>query len=427
MSKQPLQKSAFALYNFGWQIAIPWLKKHHRLAEGYRQRALHGQPPRKADLWIQAASAGESYLALEIIKALPPSPPLRVLLTSNTRQGIDILKQALPETCGEQGQIQSTVRYFPFDKPAIMNRAVDNIRPKVMVLLEAEIWPGLLSALKGYACKIVIVNGRLTEKSLKRYLLWHAFWQSLSPDRILAISKTDASRFALLFGDEGVDVMPNIKFDRIQQTDSVGQIDNPIADLLPNSAPFVVLGSIRRMEEPLIVKIVRHILDQNSAAVVGLFPRHMDRIAHWEQQLKRLSIPYTLRSRIKTSIDHGTVLLWDTFGELGMAYGLSSAAFVGGSLAPLGGQNFLEALTCGVIPVIGPFWENFHWIGREILEQGLVRVAKDWQVVAYLLLRDMENPTSRKEVRQNTLTYVKNRQGGTKMACSHISALLNRR
>ena len=234
------------------------------------------------------------------------------------------------------------------------------------------------------------------------------------------------SAFYLPFLLEAQDFQ-NIKFDRIQPTESVGQSENPIADLLPDSAPFVVFGSIRQMEEPLIVRIVRHILDQNPSAVVGLFPRHMDRIAHWEQQFKRLRIPYTLRSLMKPPLHHGTVLLWDTFGELGLAYGLSSAAFVGGSLAPLGGQNFLEALACGVIPVIGPFWENFSWVGREILEQGLLRVAKDWQEVAYRLLRDMDNPVSRKEVRQKTLNYVKNRQGGTQMACRQITALLNHR
>jgi len=181
------------------------------------------------------------------------------------------------------------------------------------------------------------------------------------------------------------------------------------------------------MEEPLIERIVRHIFDKNPEAIIGIFPRHMHRIAYWEQRLKRMRVPYALRSYTKAPIHKGMVLLWDTFGELGLAYGLSSAAFVGGSLVPLGGQNFLEALTCGVIPVIGPFWENFTWVGREILEQGLVRVAKDWQEVAYLLIQEIENPVSRKEVLHQTLSYVKNRQGGTKKACRHISDLLNHR
>ena len=424
MPRQLLKKSALALYNFGWRMAIPWLKKHDRLAEGYRQRTLQGQPPPRADLWIQAASAGESYLGLEVIKTLRPQACLRVLMTSNTRQGIDILNQGLSEISSEQNQIQTTVRYFPFDKPAIMHKAVGEIRPQVMVLLETEIWPGLLAALKAYDCKVLIINGRLTEKSLKRYLLWPAFWQSLSPDRIFAISETDAMRFARLFGKDDVAVIPNIKFDRIRLAESVGPIENQIADLLPDSAPFVVLGSIRRMEEPAIEKIVCSILAKNSEAVVGIFPRHMHRIADWEQRLRRLDIPYALRSHTTARIPHGMVLLWDTFGELGLAYGLSSAAFVGGSLAPLGGQNFLEALTWGVVPVIGPSWENFAWVGREILEQGLVRVAKDWQDVAYLLIQDIENPVSRKEVRHKTLSYLKNRQGGTEMVCRHISAFL---
>lgn len=419
------KKLAFGLYNRIWALLIPFLRYHHRLAEGYSQRTLADFPASGADLWIQAASVGEAFLAGELLKKLSPDRPLRVRLTSNTSQGLEILKQASERPRSSHHEIHIDVAYFPFDQPAIMKAAVNRIQPRVMVLLEAELWPGLMSALKAYACKILIINGRLTEKSLKRYLLWPAFWRSLSPDRILAVSETDAMRFAQLFGNEGVDLMPNIKFDRIRLTESAGQIENQIAHLLPGSAHFVVLGSIRRAEEPLIERIVRHILDNNSAAVIGLFPRHMDRIAYWKQRLKRLSVPYALRSNTKAPIRHGTVLLWDTFGELSLAYGLSNAAFVGGSLAPLGGQNFLEALTCGVVPVIGPSWENFAWVGLEIFEQGLVRIAKEWREVAKMLLDDMEEPRPRKEVLDQAFLYLKKRQGGTKKACRQIEAFLN--
>ena len=107
------------------------------------------------------------------------------------------------------------------------------------------------------------------------------------------------------------------------------------------------------------------------------------------------------------------------------AYKLSKGAFVGGSLAPLGGQNFLEALTCGVMPVIGPSWENFAWVGREIVEQGLVHVAADWKEVADFLVESLEKSLPREKIRESALTYVQDRQGGTTQSCRLVAELLN--
>jgi 3-deoxy-D-manno-octulosonic-acid transferase len=132
-----------------------------------------------------------------------------------------------------------------------------------------------------------------------------------------------------------------------------------------------------------------------------------------------------LRSESEEHVAYGTVILWDTFGELASAYQLSNAAFVGGSLAPIGGQNFLEALTCGVVPVIGPFWENFAWVGREIVEEGLVRNAANWKEVADILVEGMITSPSHETVREAALRYVRDRQGGTTHACRLVAELLN--
>jgi 3-deoxy-D-manno-octulosonic-acid transferase len=425
MSVSVTKKFAFWLYNLIWALLIPFLRFNHRLAEGFSQRTLTDFPENGADLWIQAASVGEAFLAVELINNLKPGRALRIRLTSNTRQGLEILKRASEKINSINDEIHTEVAYFPFDQPKIMKAAVKQTRPSVMVLLETELWPGLLSALKAFDCKILIVNGRLTEKSLTRYLLWPTFWQSLCPDHILAISETDAVRFTQLFGTKDVGVMPNIKFDRIKLADPVGNIENPIGDLLPTPAPFVVLGSVRQTEEPLIEKLICYIFDHHPETVFGLFPRHMHRINHWEQRLTRLQIPCGLRSNTRTAVRPGTVLLWDMFGELTLAYELSCAAFVGGSLTPLGGQNFLEALTCGIVPVIGPFWDNFAWVGPEIFEQKLVRIANDWREVGQLLMDDIKNPRPPREVLDRALLYLKKRQGGTDQACRQIEAFLS--
>ena len=423
MSLNATQKLAFRLYNLSWSCALPWLRRNHRLAEGFRQRTLKTGLP-AANLWIQAASVGEAYLALELIRSLRTAKPLKILVTSNTSQGMEILTRNLAGLQLNNGRIQPQVGYFPFDKPAIMQTAVANIQPKVMVLLETEIWPGLLRSLKKYRCKILIVNGRITEKSLKRYLLWPSLWQKLRPDEVLAISHADAQRFSRLFGKAGVGVMSNIKFDRIAGVTSCGGDKNKLKAILPADNPFIMLASVRQEEEIPVKNIIQNVLRIRQETVVGLFPRHMHRIPYWQKMLRQTGIGYTLRSKTERRISAGNVILWDTFGELLPAYRLAESAFVGGSLAPLGGQNFLEALVSGVIPIIGPWWDNFAWVGQEIIESGLLRVAGDWKQVVELLLKDLANPPSRKDVINAALQFIETRRGGTEEACRRIVACL---
>ena len=423
MSDVLIPRIAFGLYNLLWSCALPWLRLNQRLAEGYQQRSLNSMPP-AADIWIQAASVGESYLALEIIKTLKIARAVKILVTSNTSQGVDILNRDLADHKKAKEKIKVSVGYFPFDKPALMRQAVGAIRPAVMVLLETEIWPGLLRALKNYDCRTIIVNGRITDKSLKRYLLWPSIWPGLRPDRVLAISPADADRFKQLFGPDGIETMPNIKFDRMASSTISADNQNTIKNLVPSAMTFVVLASVRRQEEPLVKNIINEIFRGRPQTVIGLFPRHLHRIQSWQKALNQAGIRWSLRSEAKTPETAGTVILWDSFGELLQAYRLCSAAFVGGSLAPLGGQNFLEALICGIRPVIGSSWHNFSWVGAEIIDTGLLRIAGDWQKVTAQLLKDMQNPPPREEIIKNTLQYIKARQGGAEMACRAIAASL---
>jgi 3-deoxy-D-manno-octulosonic-acid transferase len=423
MSLNLIEKLAFRLYDLSWGYALPLLRRNRRLAEGFRQRTLKAGLS-SAHLWIQAASVGEAYLALELITGLSTTKPLEILVTSNTSQGIEILNRNLLVRISNNDRIQLQVRYFPFDKPAFMQTAVADIQPKVMVLMETEIWPGLLRALKESHCKVLIVNGRITEKSLKRYLIWPSLWQKIRPDEVLAISHEDAQRFQRLFGDAGIDVMSNIKFDRIIAGTSCGADKKKLQTILPADNPFVVLASVRQEEESLVDNIVQNLLHARPEAVIGLFPRHVHRIPAWQKRLADSGIGHSLRSKIDRRLRTGRVILWDTFGELSAAYGLAQAAFVGGSLAPLGGQNFLEALVSGVVPIIGPSWDNFAWVGREIVDAGLLKVAENWKQVADLLLEDLVSSHSRKDVMNAARQLIHARTGGTEQACRRISSCL---
>jgi 3-deoxy-D-manno-octulosonic-acid transferase len=264
----------------------------------------------------------------------------------------------------------------------------------------------------------------MTEKSLKRFLLFSSFWQSLAPDEILAISPDDAQRFNRLFPQTPVSVVDNMKFDRFSgHSEAAGR--NPLAALLDPARPTVVLASVRQEEEEQIERIMEKLVQENPQIRVLLFPRHMDRIAAWEKRLDSRGLQWRPRSGLGGTPFDDQVVLWDRFGELGHAYGLARAAFVGGSLAPLGGQNFLEPLNAGLVPVTGPSWENFAWIGEEIVRAGLLFVETGWEKAAERLLAQVASPRPREEVRREARDFLAKKRGGTRITCERILALLH--
>ncbi len=422
MIKQKKIIAAIRLYGFIWRLCTPLLRLNPRLKDNFENRR-SGQHLKPADIWIQAASAGEAYLALSLIENMNPFPTFHVLITTNTRQGLDIIKKGI-ESRSNGGQITVECGVIPFDRPSVMEQVVQRICPKLMILLETEIWPGLLFALKKNNVRTIIINGRVTPKSLQRYMIWPLLWKALGPDKILAISGDDANRFATLFGQDKVQKMPNIKFDQLQTV--INYTDNHLKAYIPETSAFLVLGSVRQPEEHQVENIIQNIRSNLSETIIGLFPRHMHRIKYWEQTLHRINARWKLRSELNNeSVAEGTVILWDTFGELNSAYALAKAVFVGGSLTPLGGQNFLEPMIYGITPIIGPSWENFAWIGNDIFNQGLAIKAENWQSVASGLIRQLQRPQTTDSQKKAAIRYIEARKGGTQQACELIEDLLN--
>ncbi len=414
---------AFKAYDLLWQIALPLLHRNQRLQQGWSQRIL-ATPPQKADLWIQAASVGEAYLVRELLKHCAPERSLRLLLTSNTAQGLEILNKCQAQCASSHPRLTIHCSAFPFDRPQIMAQALDAIQPRLLVLLESEIWPGLLRACKQRGIKTLVINGRINARSLKRYHLWPSLWQALRPDRVLAMSETDRERFALLFGATGIGTMHNIKFDHLLTDQEDVQQDSPLTKILKPELPFLVLGSIRKQEEEEVAQLITVLLERQTGLVIGLFPRHLHRIQAWQKRLSQLGLRWQLRSAVSRPVNGGRVIIWDTIGELRDSYALARAALVGGTIARLGGQNFLEPLRCGLRPVIGPHWTDFRWVGEEIMTQGLVHQVSDWQGAAVQLLADLASPPDRNGIQVQARNYFQARQGGSRTAWAAVEELL---
>nr|WP_320191657.1 glycosyltransferase N-terminal domain-containing protein [uncultured Desulfobacter sp.] len=419
MIKSVFIPNFFKFYNILWEAALPFLKRHPRLAPTFDKRIhpVHLQP---ADIWIQAASAGEAYLAVSIIQTLNPDSPVSILVTTTTDQGMEILTQTLsPKKISSH--ISLCIDIFPLDRPKAMNKAVQQVNPAIMVLLETELWPAHLYALKKNHTRVLIINGRLSKKSGRNYKLTKAFWQSFAPERILAISVEDAQKFSQVFPHTHVETMDNIKFDRMTVQNASGKA-SALAEIVPREMPLSIFASFRRQEEAQIIDMIKILLKKKPNQIIALFPRHMHRITPLLKRLNKNDLTVYKGSQISSVLTNPAIILWDKFGDLYQAYGHADVVFVGGSLVPLGGQNFMEPAALGVPTIIGPHWQDFAWVGKKIFKTGAVTQCRNQQHAAetmckYLIKSEKEN----RQTRIDSLNhYISQKQGGAQTAADTI-------
>jgi len=411
MKETLLLRFFFAVYQLVWSCIIPFLIRQVRLKDGAAERTMREINFGKVDLWIHAASVGEAYLARQLIQCLGNERQLDILITTNTLQGRGILEKDLT-----QSGHRITVTYMMFDSPSLITKAVEIADPELLVLIELEIWPALMAEMKRRGKKVIIVNGRITEKSFNGYKKISGLWKVFKPDVILAISEKDKARFTALFDLDRTYKVANMKFDRMEKCQIVTEKQT--------ERRLLVLASIRKEEEPHVLYLIEHLLKRFPELEIGLFPRHMHRVKNWTEMLSEKYVSWVLKSTGLENVNC-SVVIWDVFGELINAYRRADAAFVGGSLAPLGGQNFVEAFMNGVVPVTGPSIFNFLWTGEEVIREDLVRKGNNRDEVLQLLIDSLENPVDKALIQQKADNYIRLKQGGSSKTCQYIVALLS--
>lgn len=423
MIKNAFILNFFKLYNMLWSPALPFLRLNHRLQDGFNKRIHTGHLP-KSDIWIQAASAGEAYLAVEIIKSLRPARPVRILATSMTRQGLDILKQNLGRQTIHPG-LTCFTEWFVFDKPDTMTAAARKIDPLLVILLETEIWPALLYVLKKEKIPVAILNARLSRGSYNAYIKTAFLWKHLAPDVIAATSKRDTKRYSRLFVESRVLTMNNIKFETLIPQNDPATTSRNLEHLFFASIPLTILASIRRQEEADILDMIEALRTREPGQVIALFPRHMHRIDAWQKKLGNRRIPFRLRSSIDRPVDAPGLILWDRFGELKSAFAFAKTVFVGGSLKPTGGQNFIEPAAFGIPTVIGPYYDDFEWVGEDIFNQGIISKVPDVETAVNELLQNIHRPgKALNDSRKRLAAYLSAHRGGNRQACDVIRQFL---
>lgn len=445
-----LQRLFFALYELAWKLAKPFLKKHKRLRDGYAERLVQGRwtelaGSEPAALWIQAASGGEAYLALELLKHLPADREnLHVLCTSVTRQGMEVLErgrtaflQKLQENNPQIKCPQISLCYFPFDDKKSMQKAFSLARPKACILLETELWPNFMRACKTFDAKLYVVNARMTDKSFSAYKKIKAIFAGINPFAVYATREKDKEYYGEIFPESLCSFMHNMKFDSIAE--DLEQVaaekkSNSLTEFFEKDVCLFLFASVREEEEKDLVPVAAALHEKKTKSALCVVPRHTARFAEWKKQLeaKGLSVSFvTEKMEKKEKIHAGEIIVWDRFGDLKELYAMADYAFVGGSLAPLGGQNFLEPLVYGVIPHTGVHLHNFLWTfetqgrGKNLAEENLLCLyasAKDLQDT-FLQLPEQKF-AKHAQIREKFKIWLKPMLGGTKKVTDEIFSAL---
>jgi len=352
------------IYNMGLLLALlagapVWLLRP-RWREGLRERlgagaarvghALAG----RQQVWVHAVSVGEVVAAGRLVEELDARLGRgSVAISTTTRTG----QQLARERFGA-----GRCFYFPIDLPWVVRGAFRALRPRVLVLAESELWPNVLAECARQRIPVVVVNARVSDRSLPRYRRLRRWWRPFLKmlTLVLAQSVEDARRFvAIGVPETRVRLGGNLKFD-VRPPQSAPVVEQ-LRARLPAGAKVLVAGSTLEDEERVLLEEWPGICARTQNTVMVLAPRHPERFARVAALARERKVPLVQRSLWDGgALAAGSVFLLDSIGELGNVYCLATVAFVGGSLVPAGGHNPLEPARFGVPVVMGPHYENFR-------------------------------------------------------------------
>jgi 3-deoxy-D-manno-octulosonic-acid transferase len=357
-----------------------------RLTERYGEASL----PRPAGplIWIHGASVGEMLAVIPLIERLR-AKNFAVLMTSGTVTSAELAERRLPAGAMHQ--------FIPLDAPQFVGRFLDHWRPNLALFVESDLWPNLIVDCSDRAIPLILVNGRVSERSFKR---WQFLPRAIAAllgrfDLCLAQSNADAQRYGAL-GAQQIRSIGNLKLDV-----PAPPADPPTLSKLSGivlTRNVVAAASTHASEENEIIAAHRRLREKYPTLLTIIAPRHPERGPGIAEAAKGAGLSVALRSRgdlPKADVD---VFVADTLGELGLIYRLAPIVFMGGSLASRGGQNPIEAIRLGAAIVHGPHVWNFAEIYASLDAAHGAELVADEESLTRCLAGWLANPTARKAV-----------------------------
>lgn len=322
-------------------------------------------------IWVHALSVGEVNSALPFVKQLRAKrPAARIIFTTSTRTGFQTAKNLM------QGKkpLADELGYFPFDLWFAVRRVTAQIHPDLVCLVETDLWPGFLSMMKAKKIPVVLVNARLSPRSLKGYLklgpLSRLFFSGLS--HVMAQTDTDAARFRQVgLDDDRISIVGNIKFDQSRPVlESVGLEGIRRGLGIREGQPVWVAGSTHEGEETQIMETFAALKARQPDLKLVMAPRDPDRSAGLAKGKLPQGMTAALFSDPADAKIGADILMIDRLGELLNAYAVADLAFVGGSLVSQGGHNPLEPAMFEKPVLFGLHMTDFHEVAELLTAAG---------------------------------------------------------
>lgn len=411
------------LYTFLYILAAPllcvrWVYKSFKPPQ-YREplRERFGIVSKEASdsIWFHAVSMGESNAAIAIIKRLLAKyPDLNIIVTTTTPTGARQIYNGLGDKVKHH--------YSPCDLPGTIKRFIHRARPKLLVIMETELWPNWLHHLKEQQIPVILANGRLSERSAQKYEKVHSLAEEMMDAfvKILAVNQQDAERFQRIgLSVNNSVVTGNIKFD----------IDIPQFsdhEYFPQwkGRPVWIAASTHKGEDELVLKAHQLICEKVPEARLILVPRHPERFESVARLISESGLSMARRSQPDSWDGSAQVLLGDTMGELMKAFNISDITWIGGSFAEIGGHNPIEPAVLAKPVLTGPYIFNFNEIFGDLIAAGGAQMVQNEVELADRIVKLMQTRDTAHDMGQKALQVIERNRGALDKTVSVIEQYL---
>lgn len=378
-------------------------------------------------VWLHCVSVGEARAAQSLVHALTSRFPNLVLVISTTTvTGQKLAREIFRDHA-------AAIFFFPIDWAWTVRRVLRTLQPAAIFVMETEIWPRLFSETRKRDIPLALLNGRISDKSFRRYKLVAGFIARVLNDLSLAVmqSEIDAARICELgFPNSRVLVAGNLKFDR-----AITSVDDRITDEIrrrfgfDRERPVIVAASTHGTEEAVLLEAFKRIRRRHAAARLLVAPRHPERFKEVAALFTGCGFTFVRRSATPSAADIvADIVLLDSIGELGAIYPLADVAFVGGSIASHGGHSVIEPATLGTCTVTGPHTQNFAAVTKTLVDAGgliqLPEAAEPAPQIAEAISELLSDSARRREIGRRAQAVCESNKGATDRTLEFISRLL---
>ncbi len=381
---------------------------------------LNGRPV----VWVHAVSVGETRAVVPLLNRLKERYPDHALVLTNvTETGREVASRL---------DCVDLCLFFPFDLSWVVRRVLKKLRPKLVILVETEIWPNLVRQTSRAGIPLVLVNGRISDRSFPRYRKVRALLRPLLHriDLFAMQTELDAERIRELGAPgEHVRVTGNLKFD-MAVPELSAEDKSAFRSLLglDSGRRVLVAGSTHQGEEEIILQAFRKVQETVPDVQLILVPRHPERAADVAELVKASGFEVVLRSQCpRRKADADAVVVGDTLGEMLRFYSLADVVFVGGSLVPVGGHNILEASLLAKPVLFGPCMNNFKEIAQLILFAAGGRKVADAGELAAAVTELLQDDALRLRMGRSGHALIERHAGATERTLNSLAVWLGAR